>query len=55
MKLSQISGLGFLVGQGRGQKAAGAQPAMGAKANSLVPTPLHPQRQLQKVGRARAG
>lgn len=54
MQLPQISGLGFLTGQGRGEKAAGAQPAMGAKANSRLPTPPHPQRQLQKVGRARA-
>lgn len=38
-KLPQISGLGFLVGRGRGEKAAGAQPALGAKANSLLPTP----------------
>lgn len=38
MKLPQISGLGFLAGRGHGKKAAGAQPAVGAKANSLLPT-----------------
>lgn len=36
------------------REAAGAQPALGAKANSLLPTLPHPHRQLQKVGRAPA-